>query len=279
MTKKNLIIAPCGNSSKLFKDDWLADKENKDFDVCLLFYHEHIIQPGAYQDVEYFFHLKNFKYLMIHELLTVIKPELLSQYEYFYLIDDDIAIDTQSINKLFELSRTFDTWISQASLTQRSYCSWPILKNKPNCFARYMGQIEVMAPMFNRYAIQKCLPSFKANKSSWGLDSAWSKILDYPADKLVVFDAVQMEHTMPVGGGELYKKIKADPVDEWDAVTESFDARKNNFTEYGRLQFINGSHSKIQRSFIAITEKLDKSRQWINDFGIIYRVKNRLGIK
>ena len=38
-------------------------------------------------------------------------------------------------------------------------------------------------------ALEKCLPSFIGNKSSWGVDSVWSKILDYPEDKLIVFDA------------------------------------------------------------------------------------------
>lgn len=275
---KNLVIAPCGNSSKLYKT-WLADISNKEFDLCLLFYHEIINEPDTYQDADYFFHLKNFKYLMIHELLTTVKPDLLHQYDYFYLLDDDISMDTNSVNQLFHLSRVFDSWISQASLTANSYCSWPILKNKPGCFVRFMGQIEVMAPLFNRYALEKCLPSFVANKSSWGLDSAWSKILGYPKNKLMVFDKVQMEHTMPVGGGELYKKIKADPVDEWDTVTENFDARKDNFTEYGRLQFIDGSYGKTQRTLIVISEKLDKAKQWINDLGIGYRIKNRLGLK
>lgn len=279
MPLKNLIIAPCGNKSTLFKDVWLADEAAKNFDICLLFYHETINNPEAYSKADYFFHLRDFKYRMIHQLLTTVKPELLAEYDYFLLIDDDIAIDTQGINKLFELSHAFGSWISQASLTQNSFCSWPILKHKPGCFARYMGQLEVMAPLFNRYALEKCLPSFTANKSSWGLDSAWSKLLDYPKNNLVLFDSVQMEHTMPVGGGELYKKIKADPVEEWETVARDFDALKNNFTEYGRLQFINGSYGRSQRALIVLSEKLAKLKQWINDQGIGYRIKNRFGLK
>ena len=130
--RKNIIIAPCGNKSQIFKDHWLKDSEERDFDICLLFYHTEIDNPGLYAGVDYFFHLKNFKFRMIHELLTSIKPEFIEQYEYFYFIDDDIVIDTRSINKMFLTSRVLDLWISQASLTRNSYCSWPILKTNKN---------------------------------------------------------------------------------------------------------------------------------------------------
>ena len=78
-------------------------------------------------------------------------------------------------------------------------------------------------------ALKECLPSFIDNRSSWGVDSVWSKILGYPEDKMIVFDSVIMKHTKPVGGGELYEKIGIDPHLEWKNITDKYKAKKQNY--------------------------------------------------
>ncbi|WP_460556588.1 DUF707 domain-containing protein [Hymenobacter daeguensis] len=277
--KKNLVVAPCGNASTLFATDWLRNPAEKEFDVCLLFYHPVINEPALYEGVEHFYHLKDFKYRMLHTLLTAEAPQLIDEYEYFFFLDDDIAMDTAAINRMFELSRTFGTAISQASLSHDSFCSWPIFKNKPNCLLRYVGQVEVMAPLFSRVALQKCLVSFNENKSSWGLDSVWPKILGYPRNEMAVFDDVIMEHTRPVGGGELYKKIQADPHEEWEAVVKKYDAIKDNYVEYGRLEYVSEQYNPVIFSLYKLREQADKLKQHIQDYDVMSRVKNRLNIK
>lgn len=276
---RNLVIAPCGNASTLFATHWLNDPAAKEFDTCLLFYHAEINDASLSRQVEYFYHLKDFKYKMIHALLTTVAPQLLEKYDYFYFIDDDIALSTADINRMFELSRTFNMSITQASLSHNSFCSWPIFKNKPDCMLRYMGQVEVMAPLFSQDALRKCLVSFAENKSSWGLDSVWPKLLGYPQNKLGVFDAVVMEHTRPVGGGELYKKIKADPYEEWEAIIRKYDAIKDNFVEYGRLEFINPTHNPAVFRLYKMRERMSKFRQRVQDYDVMSRVYHRLGVK
>ena len=276
---KNLIVAPCGNASTLFATEWLSSPENKEFDVCLLFYHATINEPARYEGVEHFYHLKDFKFRMLHTLFTTEAPQLMEEYEYFYFLDDDISLDTAAINRMFEMSRTFRTSISQASLSHDSFCSWPIFKNKPNCLLRYMGQIEVMAPLFSREALAQCLVSFNENKSSWGLDSVWPKILGYPLNKLAVFDDVIMKHTRPVGGGELYKKIQADPYEEWETVVKKYDAIKNNYVEYGRLEYVSQEYNPLLFGLYKIGEQADKLRQHLQDYDVMSRVKNKLNIK
>lgn len=275
---RNLVAAPCGNSSTLFATDWLRSAAEKNFDVCLLFYHADIKNPAIYKGIEHFYHLEDFKFKMLHNLFTSKAPELLNEYDYFYFIDDDIAMDTADINRMFELSRTFNMSITQASLSHDSYCSWPIFKNKPNCMMRFMGQVEVMAPLFSQEALCQCLVSFNENKSSWGLDSVWPKILGYPLNKLAVFDDVIMRHTRPVGGGELYKKIQADPYEEWETIIQKYDAVKNNYVEYGRLEYVSGEYNPLVFKFYKLNEKLHKLKQRIMDYDIMSRVRNRLGL-
>jgi hypothetical protein len=275
MATRYIVIAPCGNRSTLFKEAWLKYKAEKEFDLCLLFYHEQINNPKLYEEAEYFFHLKGFKYHMLHELLTSVRPEWLQQYDYFYFLDDDIDIDTRQINVMFTLSRALNASITQASLSRDSYCSWPFFKQKNNSFCRFVGQIEVMAPLFERSALSACLPSFIGNRSSWGVDSVWPKILGYPKDKLVVFDTVTMKHTAPVGGGELYQKIGVDPQVEWTAITQQYNAKKQNYQEYGRLQLVNGQHNRLKFLWYKTAELFAKGKQAWNDYDLNSRVISR----
>ena len=244
--------------------------------MCLMFYHEQVANPQLYSDVEYFYHLRDFKYHMLYNLLTHIHPEWLEQYEYFYFLDDDIEIDTRQINSMFLLSHAFNSAISQAALTQDSFCSWRMFKQQKNSFCRFVGQIEVMAPLFHRDALKKCLPSFIGNRSSWGVDSVWSKLLDYPKDKLVVFDTLTMRHTQPVGGGELYQKIGIDPHEDWKAIIDRFGAKKHNYQEYGRLQLVNEKSNRFKFFFYKTREFFAKQRQAWLDYDLPSRVVSRM---
>lgn len=273
---QNIVIAPCGNKSDMFHNSWLDNKGKKQFDLCLLFYHENIDNPTLYKDVDYFYHLKDFKYHMLFKLFTQIQPGWLQQYKYFYFLDDDIKIGTEQINRMFALSEIFDSWICQASLSQNSFCSWPMFKQQPDCFCRFTGQVEVMAPLFNAMALEKCLPSFTGNKSSWGVDSVWSKILGYPEDKLIVFDNVVMEHTKPVGGGELYQKLGVDPQEDWENITTKFGAKKQNYQEYGRLAIINKDHYLFNFLSIKGKELFSTIQRQINDYDLPSRIKSQL---
>jgi len=274
--KENIVIAPCGNKSNMFNSEWLNQKEIKNFDLCLLFYHEKINEPDLYKDVDYFYHLKDFKYHMLYKLLNEVEPGWIKQYKYFYFLDDDIKISTAGINKMFALSSVFDSWISQASLSQNSYCSWPMFKQEADSYCRFVGQIEVMAPLFNASALKKCLPSFIGNRSSWGIDSVWSKILDYTEDKLIVFDCVTMEHTKPVGEGELYQKIGIDPKEDWQNIVNEYGAKKQNYQEYGRLATINKNHYLFNFLGIKGKEFFRMLLRHVNDYDIPSRVKSRL---
>jgi uncharacterized protein DUF707 len=274
---RNLLIAPYGNSANVLTDNWLKYKDDKQFDVCLVFYHQEVTDPEKYNIVEYFFHLKGFKFRMIHDVLVNLHPEWMDKYDYFYFIDDDVQIDTHQINRMFDLAKAHDIWIAQASLTKDSFCSWPILKTNDSCFCRYMGQIEVMAPLFSKYALEKCLEAgtFITNNSSWGIDCAWPHILGYPQTKLVVFDVITMKHIHPVGKGELYKKI-GDPHGDWDAVVKKYGTKKHNYQEYGRLLKVNSSVNVLQFGRYKFVERMKQMKKDYNDYPLSARIKNKL---
>ena len=275
MKRKNIVIAPCGNKSFLFRQSWLKDNDKREFDICLLFYHDEIADPLLYHDVDYFFHLKDFKYRMIYDLLTNLKPEWLNEYEYFYFLDDDIDIETDAINELFALNKAFKASLSCAALSHDSFCSWPIFKQAEACFLRYVGQIEVMAPVIHNETLNILLPTFIENRSSWGYDSVWAKLLNYSRTKMIIFDSVVMKHTLPVGGGELYIKIGVDPHMEWKDIVDKYGALPENYREYGRLKLLttdNNLKYKISNSF---NQGIANVTRKIRDYDLKSRIKHR----
>jgi hypothetical protein len=277
MKHKNIVIAPCGNKSFLFREAWLKDEADRNFDVCLLFYHENIDRIELYEGIDHLFHLKDFKYIMLYKLFTQLKPEWLNEYEYFYFLDDDIEITTKDINRMFDASRLFGSSISCASLSADSFYSWPIFRQHPNCYLRYVRQIEVMAPLVDRAALKTILPTFIETRSSWGLDAVWPKLLGYPKDRLIVFDNVVMKHTLPVGGGELYLKIGVDPKEEWLYLTKKYAAKVYNY-EYGRLRPLTNNHNKVYRLQNSIRHKISTIQREIRDYDLFSRIKNKWNI-
>ncbi|AEV33907.1 Protein of unknown function (DUF707) [Owenweeksia hongkongensis DSM 17368] len=275
---KYLVVSPCGDKSELFKTDWIDTEthQGRDFDLVLLYYHPEVKNQDAVSLADYFFHLKDYKYKMIYNLFTNIKPELLGQYDYFFFLDDDIKITQETINRSFHIADLFKLLICQPSLTSDSFCSWPILKNKAGSFLRFMGEVEVMAPIFSREALTKCLPSFVENDSSWGLDTIWTYLLKFPKDKIAVLDAVQMKHTNPVGEGELYAKLKHRHQQEWVSIQKKYGIKKHYFTEFSRLEWSNRKYNKLNYLKNKLSEKALFAKQKFNDYGLKHRIKSRV---
>lgn len=271
-----LIIAPSGNHSMIFKTHWMREPEKRQFDVCLLHYHKDIDDTVKYESVDYFYHLKDFKYPMIHKLLTRENPQLLEDYDYFFLIDDDIEISTEEINRAFLLTAGFSLELTQPSLTHDSYCSWPILKSMKGSYLRYFGEVEVMAPIFSQDALRKCLHTFIENKSSWGMDTLWSYILGFPKDKIAVIDGVQMKHINPVGQGELYEKLQNTHTGEWIEIQEKYGIKRHYFYEYGRLGIVNNKNLALLFSWNKIKESKRYLVQSIRDLGYDKTIPKRL---
>jgi hypothetical protein len=142
-----------------------------------------------------------------------------------------------------------------------------------------MGQVEVMAPLFSRDALKTCLVSFNENKSSWGLDCVWSKLLNYPVNKLAVIDAITMKHIHPVGVGELYTKLDIDPKKEWELVTRKYEASKNRYFECGRYLIVDNKNNRMIRACNKISQAFLRLKQSYLDLGLAYRLQNKLKIK
>lgn len=199
--RRNLIILRAGDKSLHL--DWLANPQ-RDFDILVSYYGG---QTDLYADSADLYEMrKGPKWSCIADLLRD-QSQLVEQYDAFWFPDDDLATDTSNINRMFAFFHALDLNLAQPALTADSFYSWKNLLQDRSQLVRFTSFVEVMAPLFDRKTLQRCLPSFSESRSGWGLDWVWSHLCGQsPQLTMGIIDATPVKHTRPVAsGGDLYK--------------------------------------------------------------------------
>lgn len=128
-------------------------------------------------------------------------PSILEQYDWFFLVDDDIAFKPRDISRFFEYCRKLQTDLAQPSLKWSCFWTFPHTVHNPITVARRTNFVEVMMPCFSRRFLKCALDTFTFNISTWGLEYAFQARLTSNQSSYII-DAIIAEHI---------KKI--DPVD------------------------------------------------------------------
>ncbi len=202
INRRNVLVAPVG-------DDWSAsvwmDRPNAaSFDIIALYFGDNATYacPLCAAVV----HLKGPKWRLFLEFSeSTLWSTLSSQYDYIMLPDDDLHMNTCSINKVFSTMRLYDLLMAQPSVCHaRGSATWrPELHQIPTYLLRYTTFVEVMAPTFRMDFYQSVICATFSKYWTyvgWGLDSIWPALVHYPQDRIAVIDAVCMRHVPTQGG-------------------------------------------------------------------------------
>ena len=188
--KKNAVFVPVGKDSlhrQLLKGD-------ADFDLHLLIY------DGSYNkfcnDSDFIACDAGYKMDMTYRYLHR-HPEFLEKYEYFFLMDDDIVISTEDVNRLFSMMREYKLKIAQPSLVM-SYYTYKHTAFHPFYILRYTNFVEMMMPCFSRDALKVVLPTFEQKIRWCGIEMHWPVLIGSNHNDMAIVDAVSAKHTRPV---------------------------------------------------------------------------------
>lgn len=188
--KKNAVFVPVGKDSlhrQLLKGD-------ADFDLHLLIY------DGSYNkfcnDSDFVACDAGYKVDMTYRYLHR-HPELFEKYEYFFLLDDDIVISTEDVNRLFSMMREYQLKIAQPSLVM-SYYTYKHTAFHPFYILRYTNFVEMMMPCFSRDALKAVLPTFEQKIRWCGIEMHWPVLVGSNHKDMAIVDAVSAKHTRPV---------------------------------------------------------------------------------
>lgn len=196
---RNLILCPIGNRSK--HRTWLEGPGRPNFDLFLLDYTDG--EPTAKQDAQYYFQRKGFKFEHLHFAATECS-DILSQYDRIWCPDDDIACDTEGVNRLFDIFQRYRLQLAQPAIAQGEFSFKSLVQQRGNIL-RYTPYVEVMCPIFTQEAFRRVQDTFLENRSGWGLDWVWSK--RFALHEMAIIDKVGVHHTGPLGKGEHYKSL------------------------------------------------------------------------
>jgi hypothetical protein len=143
------------------------------------------------------------KYLGLRTCLDA-DERLLRDYTHIGFPDDDLACDAAVWNRTFAILDEIGADLGQPSLHWRSFYSYDITMTRRWLNYRVTDFVEVMAPIFKADFLRAVLPTFTANRSSWGLDYVWRELARREGRKLAIVDAASLLHTRALGKGGQY---------------------------------------------------------------------------
>ncbi|MES2372528.1 MAG: DUF707 domain-containing protein [Bacteroidota bacterium] len=216
---KNLIIAAVGDDSR--HTEWLTGEVN--FDICLIYYGGDIKKITAYQQqAAYFLSAKGQKYHLIKKFAEA-NPDVLAQYEYVWMPDDDVSIDAKGINRLFQIAKEKQLWLCQPAMI--GYHSHAFTRPRLFSFLRFTNFVEVLAPLMSIDTLLFLKDTFALNESAWGLEFLWNHKLNTPKNRIAIIDKIKMRHTKPVG--REYSRFSMHPIEELKIINDRFNLQLN----------------------------------------------------
>ena len=188
--KKKCIISAVGKDS--LHHNWICKSEG--YDLHLIVYDDSFEKFS--NDTRFISQSTGLKFKLVYDYLTA-NSQIIKQYDYFYIPDDDILIDDVNIHLLFEYMEKYKLAIAQPALTD-SHFSYLITVRKPDILLRYTNFVEMMQPCFSRKALKKVLFTFNENTSGWGIDFHWGMIVDFRYYNMAIIDDIISVHTRPI---------------------------------------------------------------------------------
>ncbi len=152
-------------------------------------------------------------------------PAHLEQYDYVWIVDDDMFMSTDDINEMFYLMEEYNIDLGTPSFDVDGMHYVDILVNDPNYILRYSNYIECAAHIFSRDALKKVKHTFADTLSGNCWDNYISQMIHRRSkNNLAVFDKVKAYHGLsmstinkvsarsnhPSEGKKFLKKYNAD---------------------------------------------------------------------
>ena len=167
MQKTNFLFSSVGDNTN-FDDIWI--NENMNYDIYVIYYGENEANYNKYASKVKFIEkrkgskFQNFKYFYENNL------DIINKYERFFILDDDINMNVNDINEMFNISKKYNLGICGPSFSKKSKAAWDCTKHKPGILLSYTNFVEVNVPLFNKECLQNLMNKLDSNLVGWGID-------------------------------------------------------------------------------------------------------------
>jgi hypothetical protein len=195
--KSTLAVVRCSDSS--LHPNWSGD--GRRFDIGISYFGDDCAKD--FREARFVHRAKGGKWDGLFAFFKQF-PEVIGEYDYFWLPDDDISAEVDAVNKLIAIAAEQKLEVLQPSLDDNSYYSHIITLKHRNFTLRYTNFVEIMAPLISRAVLERTLPLIESTRSGFGIDFVWPKLAaEISGDAIrgmAIVDSVSVCHTRPVGG-------------------------------------------------------------------------------
>ena len=194
-----LVFTSAGDNTQL-ESYWFTQRKEdgkqvwkRNFDVCIAYYGTE--ERDRYKKYcDYYLRRKGSKFQNFWFFYWR-QQKLISQYEYIFIVDDDIVIHGDEIEKCFEYAQKHDLWICQPSFKTPSKISWGHTKYNPHKKITYTNFCEMNVPIFSKMAICEVMKAYDPILVGLGTDLLYSQTLinhpKYTPTKMAILHDVQ----------------------------------------------------------------------------------------
>jgi hypothetical protein len=196
-TRRNLVVLRANEQS--LHTSWAQDvpEQERSWDLCISYYGKpENFPPQDFSEYASLQHLDR-KFIALKKLMH--KDSVLWAYDYVMFPDDDLQMKWSDLNVLFEVCREYELQLAQPSLDPTGVVNYESTRQNSKYLLRFVSMVEIMAPVFSMAALRVCIHTFDFNLSGFGIDYAWSRLVDGPLTKIAIVDKVAVLHTRPSG--------------------------------------------------------------------------------
>lgn len=209
-----LLIIPCGKNST--HTTWVQNHADHGFDLCLLNYSGQEFEDTNSKSAKFVVPCSGMKWKLISAFYSA-NPNVIDQYDYVMMMDDDIETTPSEIKKFFDVCHTQGFDLAQPGLGSGSNYTYPSTSKIDGAIYHNTSTVEIMTPCFSKRVLKETLEDIHSCSIGfgWGLEGVWiRKFLSYGGGsvfggKIGVIDCVDFYHRRPVGGqdSKIYERF------------------------------------------------------------------------
>lgn len=177
---KYLLFSSIGDNYDAF-DSWYCKRKKRNYDIKLVYYGD---DDNRYEKLKKYSDdiiiNKGSKYQNLRDYYDYFD---IIEYDYVWIPDDDIRLESKNIDNMFNLVSKKRIKISQPSMDPNGYNSWKINTNKYGIkkdIIIYTTFVEVTCPILSNNVVKKTVEILKMyrNLTAWGIDYIWQNYFE-----------------------------------------------------------------------------------------------------
>ena len=234
---KNFLFSSVGDNTNF---DSIWNGSNMNYDIYVIYYGDNETNYNRYKSKVKFIEkrqgskFQNFKYFYEKYI------DIINNYDRFFILDDDIIINVNDINSMFDISRKYNLDICGPSFSFDSKLTYTFTRHKRKVLLTYTNFVEVGVPLFNRIALDKLMEKLTYELIGWGIDFLYiycnglEKKTSYAIiHKIICKNPRDKEKKNPVRELNNIKNC-----DQRGKIWDTF-AKKNGMKDFKRLEYQN----------------------------------------